>query len=92
MTKKRKNYKHLTKEERYIIYEMRLNKKSMQVIADCLGRAKSTISNEISRNKTLGKYMPCSAHQKYQKRLCKSDICKIDQSYTGKFLKPLLIN
>lgn len=81
MTKKRKNYKHLSEEERYIIYEMRLNKKSMQLIADCLGRAKSTISNEISRDKTLGKYMPCTAHAKYQKRLCKSDICKIDQDF-----------
>lgn len=79
MTKKRKNYKHLTKEERYIIYEMRLKGKSIQVIADCLGRAKSTISAELKRNKESDKYMPCTAHEKYQDRLHKSDICKIDQ-------------
>ena len=54
ITKKRKNFKHLTKNERYTIYEMypdSPDKKSMQEIADYLGRSKSTISTEIKRNK-----------------------------------------
>jgi IS30 family transposase len=77
--KKRKDFKHLTKKERYIIYEMRSNRKTLQEIGDYIGRSKSTISTELKRNKKSEKYMPCDAHDQYKKRLHKSDIYKIDQ-------------
>ena len=80
MTTHNRKFKHLNKEERYTIYEMNLNNKSQQVIADSIGRSKSTISNELRRNRDSSKYIPCAAHEKYQIRLHKSDVYKIDQN------------
>ena len=76
---KEKKFTHLTKEQRYIIYEMRQNKATYQEIADKIGKSKSTICTEFHRNKSNTKYLPCEAHEKYRRRLTKSDICKIDQ-------------
>ena len=78
MTNK-KGSKHLTKEERYIIYEMRQNKAGYQEIADKIGKSKSAVCTEFNRNRTNNKYLPCEAHEKYRRRLTKSDTCKIDQ-------------
>jgi transposase, IS30 family len=54
-------YKHLTQDERYHIYEARLNKLTITEIARQLGRSKSTISREVKRNKGARGYRPAQA-------------------------------
>ena len=49
---KTRTFKHLTLQDRQIILHMRfIEKKTLQEIADIVGKSKSTISSEISRNK-----------------------------------------
>ncbi len=43
-------YQHLTQEERYMIYQLKKQKFSIQKISDLIGRSPSTISREIKRN------------------------------------------
>jgi IS30 family transposase len=54
--------------------------KSLQEIADFIGKSKSTISAEISRNKIKNKYIPEISHQKYKAILHKKDSYKIDNN------------
>ena len=54
-----KSYKHLNREERYNIKEMRDKGLSINAISKKLKRSKSTISMELRRNKVNRKYMPC---------------------------------
>ncbi len=77
---KNKNYSHLIRQERYKIHEMRFQNKSITEIAKVLRRSKGTISMEISRNSDGGKYMPCVAQSKYERRLHKSEGLKIESS------------
>ena len=53
---KEKKFTHLTKEERYIIYEMRQNKATYQEIADKIGKSKSTICTEFNLRNRLKDY------------------------------------
>lgn len=75
MTKK---FKHFSIEDRYIISHMRFTeKKKLQDISDRLGKSKSAISMEISRNKAGDQYIPEISNKKYEVRLHKKDSCKI---------------
>lgn len=57
-----KGYTQLTREERYQIYVLKKDNCSQAEIADLLGRDKSTISRELSRNRGLKGYRPKQAH------------------------------
>lgn len=61
---------HINQEQRYTIYCMLLNGKSQKEIAEILGRDKSVISREISRNsdKRSGKYNYKQAQKKCEDR------------------------
>ena len=61
-------YTHLTEDERYRIYEQKGGGASVTSIAFSLGRDKSTISRELSRNKGLRGYRPTQAHVCAQRR------------------------
>lgn len=74
-----KNYKHLNREERYSIKEMRDKGLSINEISKELHRSKSTISIELKRNKVNRKYMPCMAQEKYQERLHRQELLKIEK-------------
>lgn len=55
-------YTQLTREERYQIYILKKDNYSQTEISDLLGRDKSTISRELSRNRGLKGYRPKQAH------------------------------
>lgn len=55
------NYKHLSQIERYQIYSLIKADQSITQIAAQLGRHKSTISRELSRNEGLRGYRPKQA-------------------------------
>lgn len=74
-----KSYKHLNREERYGIKEMRDKGLSINEISKKLKRSKSTISMELRRNKVNRKYMPCIAQEKYQERLHRQELLKIEK-------------
>lgn len=74
-----KSYKHLNREERYSIKEMRDKGLSINEISKKLKRSKSTISMELRRNKVNRKYMPCIAQEKYQERLHRQGLMKIEK-------------
>ena len=74
-----KGYKHLNREERYSIKEMRDKGFSINEISKKLQRSKSTISMELRRNKANRKYMPCVAQEKYQERLHRQELLKIEK-------------
>ncbi|WPL35746.1 helix-turn-helix domain-containing protein [Malacoplasma iowae] len=61
-----KTYKHLTKEERCLIYFLwNKEKYSMNKIAKILNKNKSTISRELKRNtSSTGIYYSSTAHKK----------------------------
>jgi IS30 family transposase len=74
-----KKHKHFTEYDRYIIEHMRFKEeKSLEEIGKFLGKSKSAISMEISRNKIKGKYIPMIADKKYQSRLHKEGFYKIE--------------
>ncbi|RYF36923.1 MAG: IS30 family transposase, partial [Cytophagaceae bacterium] len=57
-------HSHLTDDERNDIYLLKAQGLSLRAIATSLGRDKSTISRELSRNSGLRGYRPRQAHQK----------------------------
>lgn len=59
-----KPYKHLSQQEREQLAHLYWEGKSLGEIAQALGRNKSTISRELSRNKAPqhNRYTPCRAH------------------------------
>ncbi len=59
-----KKYKHLSLEEREHLAQLHWEGKSLGEIAKALGRNKSTISRELTRNKAPvhNRYTPCRAH------------------------------
>ena len=63
-------YKHLTKEERHLIYLLWNKKKySMNKISKILNKNRSTISRELKRNtSSIRVYYSLYAHKKYIKR------------------------
>lgn len=67
-----KGYKHLTLEERCIIYGLKSTNNSLRKIAETLGVSPSTISRELKRNKRTGGYKPNLAHNKYKRRKSKA--------------------
>ena len=67
-----KKYKHLTLEERCIIYGLKSNNNSIRSIAKHLNVSPSTVSRELQRNKRKGGYKPNLAHNKYNRRKSKS--------------------
>ncbi len=60
-------YRHLALEERFYIYALRKAEFSLRQIASELGRACSTISRELQRNRGCG-YRPLKAHTRARKR------------------------
>ncbi len=63
------NMKHLTKEQRYVITAMRKNGFSQKSIAEEIAVSPSTISRELSRNRTKqGSYHPEKANELAQER------------------------
>jgi transposase, IS30 family len=65
------DYKHLTMEERYQIDDLRSEGFSKNEIARRIGRATSTISREMSRNKGGHVWRAHQAHEKAKIRLAK---------------------
>jgi len=63
-----KSYHQLTEEERIEIYALRKEGKSLSQIAMALGRNRSTIQREISRNSGQRGYRPKQAHRKAEER------------------------
>lgn len=62
------HYKHLTIEERESLYLRKNKGESIRAIAKALGRSPSTISRELSRNKTCHRpYSPSRAQNRYAK-------------------------
>lgn len=68
-----KNYKHLNHKDRDRIFELLRQGKTQKEIGSIIGRHKSTISREISRNrhKKLKIYLPDTAEKKAAKRKIK---------------------
>jgi transposase, IS30 family len=62
------SYKHVTQQERRLIYYMRQAGDSLQDIALRLGRAVSTISRELRRNRGKNGYRYKQAHAKAEAR------------------------
>ncbi len=62
------SYKHLSQTERYQIYALMKAGHLPVEIAKLLGRHKSSISRELSRNKGKRGYRPQQADQRYQER------------------------
>ena len=65
-----KQYKHLNQEERELIAQYRYEGKSLGFIAKALGRNRSSISRELSRNSSTEykRYTPCRAHARAEQR------------------------
>lgn len=61
-------YSHLTREERYQIYELRIENKTITEIAAALNRHKSTISRELKRNCGAHRWRPNQAQRISQAR------------------------
>ena len=81
MIKNKKTFKHLTLEDREIIYHMRfVEKASLQKISDFINKSKSTISYELSNRRKKSKYISTIAHNSYRRTLCKKDVLKIDEN------------
>jgi transposase, IS30 family len=59
---------HLTADERYQIYELKVQGHSNEAIAKALGRSSSTISRELRRNVGLRGYRPVQAQQQAVQR------------------------
>jgi IS30 family transposase len=57
------SYTHLSQEERYQIYELHVEKKTLTEIAKALNRHKSTIQREIKRNMGGNGWRPLQAHK-----------------------------
>lgn len=76
---KKIRFKHLSIEERYKIKDLRGKGFSLSNIADYIGRSKSTVSTEITRNKCHGVYMPCVAHEQYKQRKHAPHSLKIEE-------------
>lgn len=56
-------YTHLSQDERYQIYALRLEKKTLTEIAQVLNRHKSTIQREMKRNRGGNGWRPLQAHK-----------------------------
>ena len=65
------HYKHITPEEREKILVLRSQNHSITYIASCIGRDKSTVSRELSRNTIDGEYSAVAAQAAYLKRRTK---------------------
>lgn len=64
-------YTHLTQEERYQIYALKLNGISIACIAATVGRDRSTISRELKRNSVeCAGYQPALAHAIARRSQC----------------------
>lgn len=88
-----KSDKHLNREERYSIKEMRDKGLSINEISKKLKRSKSTISMELRRNKVNRKYMPFVAEEKYQERLHRQELLKIEKEpKLLAYIKDVMIN
>jgi IS30 family transposase len=49
-------YKHITSEERFLIEKMLRERKSIGYIAKLINRSKSSVANEVSRNRGRSRY------------------------------------
>ena len=64
-----KKYRHLTLEEREILYAKREQGWKFRRIGELLGRSHTTLSREYKRNAPyFQQYLPCKAQKKYEKR------------------------
>lgn len=83
---------HLEYFERELIAELRFEGESIGYIAELLGRSKSTISDELSRNSRDGRYNPCVAEALARRRQAKPRVpdkmdCPEIRAYVEKGLK-----
>ena len=75
-----KKYTHLQLEERVLISHYHDNGRSVGEIAHAVGRSKSTVSRELSRNSNKSGYAPKTAENRYLARRRKPS--KIDRDET----------
>ena len=57
------SYTHLSRDERYQIHEMLIEKKSKKEIALALSRSTATIYRELQRNRSVANWKPGQAHK-----------------------------
>lgn len=62
------HYKHLTPSEREKIYLLHPQNYSLSFIANSIGRNKSTVSRELTRNSNKDRYSPSAAQAAYARR------------------------
>ncbi|WPL41378.1 helix-turn-helix domain-containing protein [Malacoplasma iowae] len=90
-----KTYKHLTKEERCLIYFLwNKEKYSMNKIAKILNKNKSTISRELKRNTpSTGIYYSSSAHKNTleENQIVICFYVEV-QNFTDLFIQNLILN
>jgi len=88
---------HLTLEEREVIAQMRSSDRQQADIAKRLGRAESTISRELRRNRSRNGYWPVAAQKKADSRqsrrprtpkLCNPDVRRYVQQRLRQYWSP----
>ena len=88
-----KRYRHLTLEEREILWSKREQGWSYRIIGQLLDRSHTTLSREYKRNAPYyQQYVPCRAQKKYEKRCIKQRRkaplkCPFVLLYVRKYLK-----
>jgi transposase, IS30 family len=82
---------HLTLEEREVIAQMRSKDRSQAEIARRLGRAESTISRELRRNRSRNGYWPVAAQKKADSRQsCRSRSPKFENPEMRRYVQQRL--
>jgi transposase, IS30 family len=84
---------HLTFQEREFLYRLMKKGASKAEIADLMGRDRSTIYRELSRNTRRGEYQPKQAQRLANKRrrACRRP-CKLDDADTHEYVRERLEN
>lgn len=86
------HYKHLTPSEREKIYLLHAQNYSLSFISNSIGRNKSTVSRELTRNSNKDSYSPSAAQAAYacRRKQCKPKLKRSDPVYAyvrDRFLK-----
>ena len=81
-------HRHLTIYEREVIFEMIIEGKGISAIAEAIGRSKSTVSRELTRNSVNGYYSPHQAQvMAYSRRWWSKDPWKMKDRRIASYVK-----
>jgi IS30 family transposase len=82
---------HLSSADRDLIAQLTSARRSQQEIATALGRSPSTISRELKRNGTFGRYLACQAQRKAERRRSERPVVrKCDRPAVDRTIRKLL--